>query len=326
MSSLKLKAILAMALCLFGSALLLSQAPAQQPIPEVATTATTIPGVVAAGTPVQLIWTGYQSADGITGAPDGSLLFTEQAASRISKIDQDGKISVFLEDVNNAGALGFDSKGRLIAIERGKPQVRALTPVRTILAEAADGKPLVGLRDLGLDKKDGVYFTDGRARPLNSAVYYIRPNGQLTLVTEEIGAANGVLLSPDDKTLYVTDTPTEYVVVFDIQADGSVTNKRNFARMEGPQRNGADGLAVDAAGRLYVASPIGVQVFSPQGQHLGTIPMSRPATSVAFAGEDKKTLYIVGRGTGDPARGAEQNARTMYKVAMQAQGFKNRAK
>ena len=145
------------------------------------------------------------------------------------------------------------------------------------------------------------------------------------MVTEDIGAANGVLLSPDERTLYVSDTPTEYLVAFDVRPDGSIGNKRNFARLEGAQRTGADGLAVDAAGRLYVASPVGVQVFSPQGQHLGTIPTPRPATSLAFAGPDKKTLYIVGRGTAGP-RGAEQNARSMYKVSMLAQGYKDRAK
>jgi gluconolactonase len=77
-------------------------------------------------------------------------------------------------------------------------------------------------------------------------------------------------------------------------------------------------------GRLYVASPIGVQIFSLQGQHLGVIPTPRPSTTVAFAGTDKKTLYIVGRGAEGP--GNQQTARSMYKVSMLAEGFKDRAK
>ena len=110
-------------------------------------------------------------------------------------------------------------------------------------------------------------------------------------------------------------------MAFDVQPDGTVQNRREFGKLEGA---GADGLAIDSAGRLYSASPLGVQVFSPQGQRLGVIPTPRPATSVAFAGPDKKTLYITGRGAEGP--GNQQNARSIYKVAMLAQGFKDRVK
>jgi gluconolactonase len=77
--------------------------------------------------------------------------------------------------------------------------------------------------------------------------------------------------------------------------------------------SGADGLAVDSNGRVYAATAAGVQVFSPKGEHLGTIPMSRPPQNLAFAGPDKKTLYVVGRNAA-------------WKVQMLAQGYKGRAK
>ena len=93
-----------------------------------------------------------------------------------------------------------------------------------------------------------------------------------------------------------------FVIAFDVQPDGSVRNERNFARLAGIAmtnrgvRSGADGIAVDEAGRLYVTSTIGVQVFSPDGKHLGTIPIGNPdgPQNIAFAGPDKKTLYVVG--------------------------------
>ena len=102
---------------------------------------------------------------------------------------------------------------------------------------------------------------------------------------EGIDQPNGIQLSRDEKTLFVNNTRGEYLIAFDIQADGTLTNKRNFAKYEGTTKgdngfaSGADGLAVDSEGRVYVAinTTGGVQVFSPQGQHLGTIPTSSRA-------------------------------------------------
>ena len=158
-------------------------------------------------------------------------------------------------------------------------------------------------------------------------------------VADGIERPNGIQLSRDEKTLFVNNTSGEYLLAFDIQSDGSVTNRRNFAKYEGATRNengvssGADGLALDSQGRIYVAASTGVQVFSPQGQHLGTIPLSRPPQNLAFAGAGKKTLYVVGSGALGPdgqefttPEGVRNNAKTIYKLPMRAQGFKGRAK
>jgi gluconolactonase len=310
----KSKAMFAIVSCIWGSVLILGQTNEQQAPKE--TTAPNIPGVVAGATKVQLIWTGFQSADGIISAPDGGLLFAEEPASRISKIDKDDKVSVFMEDTNGAGALAIDSKGRVFAAQRHNISIGILAPGRKVLADNYEGDPLKGANDLVVDKKGGVYFTEsGRMPP---AVYYINAGGKITRLADDL-RANGIMLSRDEKTLYVTNS--EFVMAFDVQPDGTVRNRRNFGKLEG---NGADGLAIDSAGRLYSASPLGIQVFSPEGQHLGIIPTPRPSTSVAFAGPDKKTLYITARGAEGP--GNQQNARSIYKVSMLAQGFKDRAK
>ena len=169
-----------------------------------------------------------------------------------------------------------------------------------------------------MTKAGGVYTTVPGQPPL---VYYIPPGGQAVKAGEGIDQPNGIQLSRDEKTLFVNNTRGEYLIAFDIQADGTLTNKRNFAKYEGTTKgdngfaSGADGLAVDSEGRVYVAinTTGGVQVFSPQGQHLGTIPTSLGAQNIAFAGADKKTLYIVGRGAA-------------FKVQMLSQGYQGRAK
>ncbi len=190
--------------------------------------------------------------------------------------------------------------------------------------QGLDGKPLVGLRNLEVDKKNGVYFADGEGR--TSTVYYLKPDGKTTIkVIEDLAGANGVILSPDEKTMYIADTPNEYLLAYDVRPDGTVTNRRNFARLDGPKHSGADGLAIDGEGRLYVATPIGVQVFSSKGDYLGNIPTPRGATSLGFAGPDKKTLYIVGRGHAG-SDGSGDQSRSLYKIVMRSQGFKGRPK
>jgi gluconolactonase len=169
-----------------------------------------------------------------------------------------------------------------------------------------------------VNKAGGIYFTAPGQSP---AVFYIPPGGQPVKVNEDIENPNGIQLSRDEKVLYVNNTRGEYMLAFDIQADGKLTNKRNFAQYQGVTKNesgvtsGADGIAIDSEGRVYVAinSTGGVQVFSPEGKHLGTIPTSLGAQNLAFAGPDKKTLYVVGRGAA-------------FKVQMLAQGFRGRAK
>ena len=146
--------------------------------------------------------------------------------------------------------------------------------------------------------------------------------------------SNGILLSPDEKTLYLTaggggqGMPGK-IVAFDIAADGTPSNLHDFTTL---QSGGGDGLAVDAEGRLYVTSG-DIEIYSPQGKYVGSIPTPRDPISVAFAGADKKMLYIVGSGAlhvnGSefvPREGYRDNGKTIYKIPMLATGVKGRAK
>ena len=310
-----------------------AQAGGQAPPPATDTVAPDIPGVVAGGTRVQVIKEGFQGTEGPIGLPDGSLIFTETNASRITKIDKNNNVSTFLEGTNGSNGLAFDTKGRLISVQTtpGQTKIGVIYPkgAEAVVADSFEGKPFGRPNDLVVDKKGGVYFTEPgpnpqpgaapAAPPLPPAVYYVPPGGRAIKIADGIERPNGIQLSRDEKTLYVNNTSGEYLLAFDIRADGTVANRRNFAKYEGVAKtatgfnSGADGLAIDTDGRLYVAASTGVQVFTPQGQHLGTIPLSRAPQNLAFAGADKKTLYVVGRGAA-------------YKVQMLASGFKGRAK
>ena len=308
---------------------------AQGPPPAATETiATEIPGVIAAGTRIEVIKSGFTGTEGPIGLPDGSLIFTETQANRITRIDANNQTSTFLENTNGANGLGFDAKGRLIAVQTtpGKTLIGVIYPKgqETTLADNFDGKPFGRPNDLVVSRTGGVYFTEPGPNatpgqppptpPLSPAVYYIPAGGKAIRIAEGIGRPNGIMLSADEKTLYVNDTSGEHILAFDVKADGTVGNRRNFAKYPtvnktpaGAFNSGADGLALDNAGRLYVVSLGGVHVFSPKGDLLGTIPLSLQGQNIAFAGADRKTLYIVGRGSA-------------FKVRLLAEGFKGRAK
>jgi gluconolactonase len=310
-----------------------------QPEPAREVTVTGIPGVIAAGAKWKLVWQGTGNADGLVGSADGGLLFAQEQPSRISKLDKNDSVSVFLSDTHGTGALAVDARGRILGAQRtctdpgGKPDqcteptaIAILTnergaPDRKVLADNFGGKSLGRLNDLMADKKGGVYFN-------GAGLYYVNPSGQVSNIGQNL-RTNGIMLSRDEKTLYVTNGPA--IVAFDVQPDGSVKNQRDFAKLEAGGTG--DGIAIDSQGRLYVTSQPGVQVLGPDGTYLGLIPTPRPVISAAFSGPDKKTLYVVGAGALGPdgtefrtPEGVRNNAKTIYKITMLAQGFKERAK
>ncbi|MBI3047557.1 MAG: SMP-30/gluconolactonase/LRE family protein [Acidobacteria bacterium] len=308
----------------------------QTPPPPRGVAVPAIPGVIAPGTTVDLVNGSFRRTEGPVGMPDGSLLFTE--ADRIIRIDAAGRVSTFVERSNGSNGLGFDPRGRLISVQRapGNEKVGILHPPgsEATLADSYDGRPFNRLNDLVVSRQGGIYLTD------LDGVYYLPPapngakgpGGRVTKVVDDIPNPNGVILSPDERVLYANDKDGEYLLAFDVAGDGTLRNRRNFARYKSvrvpghkdpliAEDNGADGLAVDNDGRLYVATNLGVEIFSPRGEHLGVLPVVwggerftlRKPQNVAFAGPDRKTLYIVGAGA-------------VYKVRTLAQGISTRAK
>lgn len=294
---------------------------------------TPLPGIVAAGSKWTKVWqSGGNSADGIIADKDGNVLVAQEDFDAVLRIDKDDKASVFVSNAKGVGSLSMDRQGNLYGAHRTeragstKPDkdsimnaITVLAPTRKTVADKwTDGTTLnVRPNDLAADSNGGTYFTVG-------CVYYAGPKG-VSVMADNINT-NGIIFSPDDKTLYVTNGGT--IVAFDVMGPGMLANRRDFATL---QMGSGDGLAVDSEGRLYVTSASGVQILDKTGRYLGLIPTPRSVISVAFAGADKKTLYVVGSGaddaSGQPIReGPQQTAATIYKLPTIAQGLKDRAK
>jgi gluconolactonase len=264
-------------------------------------------------------------------------LFAQEQTDTIKKLDVNHREYVHLANTRGAGAISLDTQGRLFAVERTCTEplntflpgcneltrIGVLAPEHSILATSfADGTLLGRLNDLVADGKGGAYFTSGGA-------FYVAPNGAVSVVANENIRSNGIMLSLDGRTLYVTNS-TE-VLAFDVRADASTSNRRVFGTLNGD--DGGDGMAVDAEGRLYVTGNLGVHVLSSRGQHLGLIPTPRRPITVAFSGADKKTLYAPSMGAIGPdgkawttPEGIRNTAMTIYTLPMLAEGFKGRPK
>lgn len=315
--------------------------------PVVVGTALEIPGVVAAGTPIERILTGFNGLDDPIGLTDGTLVFSEPGARRIHRLNPGtNEVSVLVAESNESHGITEDAKRRLISAQawEGSTRIGVIYPPESVavLADSYEGKPFSRPNDLIVARTSGVYFTDpGLTKQqaealvkrlgtplgprLPPAVYYIPPGGRAIRIEDRMIRPNGIQLSHDEKTLYVSDSNGTEVIAWDIQPDGLVRNRRGFGTITGrsTRDNGlggiptfADGMTIDNDGRLYVATGGGVEVLSEQGRHLGTIPVRCPPAdcqNLAFSGPEKRTLYIAGAGS-------------LYRVGMVARGFPGRAK
>jgi gluconolactonase len=341
------KAMIAVVSCLF----LQTPAPVatgQADRAGVSVFAAEIPGVVKGGTKIERIREGFNGLDDPIGLMDGTLVFSEPGARRIHRMDtQTNEVSILVAESNESHGVTQDSRGRLISAQAwdGSTRIGVIHPQgsEAVLADNFEGKPFSRPNDLIVAKNGGIYFTDPGltvqqadvlvqrqgGRPLGPrlppAVYYIPPGGKPVRIEAEMIRPNGIQLSRDEKTLYVSDSNGIHLIAWDIQPDGLVRNRRQFGTLQGrsTRDNGlggvktfADGMTIDNDGRLYIATGGGVEVLSAQGDHVGTIPVRCPPAdcqNVAFSGREKKTLYIAGAGS-------------LYKVDMVAQGFTGRAK
>jgi gluconolactonase len=184
------------------------------------------------------------------------------------------------------------------------------------LAQSYDGKRLNSPNDLTVADDGTIYFTDPpygvdeENRELDfSGVYRLDPDGALTLLSKEFSRPNGIVLSPDESTLYVNDTDGDIIRAYEVTEEGGITDGHTFAEMEGKEPGNADGMTVDAEGNLYTTGPGGIWIYSPSGDRLDHISVPKAPANVAFGGPGHTTLYVT----------AQDN---VYRVSLSVSGTK----
>ncbi len=318
---------------LLGSGSLLAQSlPGERP-----TRIEALPGIVAEGAHWEVVWADFETADGIVGTADGGILFAQEQTDSLRKLDASGREFLLADDLPGPGAISVDAEGRMFAVLRtctdpGKPffqscakltRVVQLAPVYRELATGfADGRPLGRLNDLIADGKGGAYFTVGGA-------FHVSAAGKVSVVEDQNLRSNGILLSRDGRTLYVTNDTV--VLAFDVAEDGSTSNRRDFVTLDGD--NGGDGMAIDAEGRLFITGNKGVHVASAAGDYLGLIPTPRRPITLAFAGPEGNLLYAPSMGAVGPdgkawvtPEGVRNTAMTIYRLTTATKRFAGRPK
>jgi gluconolactonase len=285
--------------------------------------------IIPANAKLETLWEEGGFTEGAAVAPDHSLYFSDFAQpfnarpARVMRFDpKTGKTSIHCADSKMANGLMFDAKGRLIACcasplggARALVEITAKGKVKPIV-EKFKGKRFNSPNDLVIDRKGRIYFSDPKyvgpeELELDSFdVFRLDPDGKLQIATTEIDKPNGIMLSPDGKTIYVAETDNGSAKAdiepagesgrmtlnsFKVHSDGTLSDKKvlhNFGK-----EKGIDGMTVDKQGHIFAAvrsaSRFGIVVFSPEGKELGYIQTPELPTNCCFGkGKDSKTLYI----------------------------------
>jgi gluconolactonase len=256
-------------------------------------------GPVAPGARLEKLAGDFQFTEGPACDAEGNVFFTDQPNDRILKWGTDGKLSTFLKPCGRSNGLCFDAQGNLWACADEKNELWRIGPKGqvTVVIKAYKGKLLNGPNDVWVRPDGGLYFTDpyykrpywkrGPKEQDAEAVYYLAPDHKtLTRVIDDMQQPNGIIGTPDGKTLYVADIAGRKTYAYDVQADGGLKNKRLFCKL------GSDGMTIDSEGNVYLTGN-GVTVFDKEGKQVAHVAVKEPWTAnVCFGGKDRQTLFI----------------------------------
>lgn len=254
-------------------------------------------GVVSPTAEVRKLAGGFRFTEGPAADADGNVYFTDIPNNRIHIWSVEGELSTFMEDSGGANGLYFDESGNLLVCQGGDRQVVSIDAQGdvTVLADEYDGKKFNSPNDLWLDPKGGIYFTDPRygsredIQQDGEHVYYITPDrGNIVRVVDDMVRPNGLIGTPDGKTLYVTDNGAGKTWTYRMNADGLLADKKLFVE------EGADGMTIDSRGNVYLTTEL-VQVYNPAGECIEGIVVPERPSNVCFGGKEQKTLFITAR-------------------------------
>jgi gluconolactonase len=255
---------------------------------------------IAPGATVEKLAGGFAFTEGPTCDADGNLLFTDQPNDRILKWSTEGKLSTFLHPAGRANGMYFAPGGDLVACADEKTALWSIAPdgTTTLLVDGYAARPLNGPNDVWVRPDGALYFTDPfyprpwwtyDTKPQDGEHVYFLPadRGPLVRVITDLQQPNGIIGTPDGRTLFVADIGANRTFRYDIAPDGELSGKTLVVSQ------GSDGMTLDADGNLYLTGD-GVMVFDSQGRQIGhiRIPDEKWTANVSFGGKDRQTLFI----------------------------------
>ena len=257
--------------------------------------------ILAPGAKLTKLADGFIFTEGPAADADGNVYFTDQPNDRIMIWSKDGKLSTFMQPCGRSNGLCFDNDGNLIACADEQNQLWSIdvkSKKVTVLVKDFEGKLLNGPNDVWVRPDGGLYFTDpmyardywkrSKTKQIEiEGVYYLSPDRKtLTRVVSDFVRPNGIIGTPDGKTLYVSDIDAAKTWSFTINPDGSLTDKKFLCAM------GSDGMTIDNAGNVYLTNH-GVTAFDPSGRQVVHIDVRQNWTgNICFAGKGSHTLFV----------------------------------
>ncbi len=264
------------------------------------------------GAKLERVYRGTKFSEGPAMAADGKVYFTDCPVNRIMVYDPaTGKTKIWREPSGRANGMNFDAQGRLVACCDGANHgARAVIRFErdgstTVLASHYHGKKLNSPNDLCFDRAGRIYFTDPRYGDRSGleqdcmAVYRIELDGSLTRVIDDMETPNGILLSEDEKTLYLVDhnlDPGGARTLLEYGVNQAGTWHRQRTLLDFAPGYGGDGMVMDIEGNIYLTAgereKAGVYICAPDGRLLEFIPTLETPGNCTFGGPDRRTLYI----------------------------------
>ena len=254
---------------------------------------------VADGAKLQKLATGFKFTEGPAPDAQGNVYFTDQPNDRIHVWSTDGKLSTFMEPCGRSNGLSFDKNGTLWACADDKNELWKIdvkTKEKTVVVKDYGGKLLNGPNDIWVRDDGSAFFTDPYyKRPYwkrgpkeqEETVYFLSADGKLSrAAVGEIKQPNGIIGTPDGKTLYVADIGAGKTYVYEVEKDGALKNRKQFCGQ------GSDGMTIDEEGNVYLTLGKATTVYDKTGKKAATIDVPENCTNVCFGGKDMKTLFI----------------------------------
>jgi gluconolactonase len=254
--------------------------------------------LIADGAELTLVSNDFSFTEGPIADFKGSVYFTDQPNNKIHVWTKGEPITVFMDESGRANGLYFDHDGNLLAAADGNNELWSINPEKEVTVLVADyqDKKLNGPNDIWVDPKGGIYFTDPyyqrdywtRTEPeiTEQRVYYLSPENNLTIAADDVVKPNGIIGTPDGKTLYVADIGDGKTYSYTINNNGSLSNQTLITEL------GSDGMTLDEEGNIYLTGD-GVIVFNAEGEQIEHIKVPQPWTAnVTFGGPENQTLFI----------------------------------